>query len=367
VLGGNETGHGSDQKPPGTGCSSINLVNHGRSVFGKNLDNSFSTGGLILVNKRGVEKTGRYASTTGQQAHWVSKYASVNFSFVHLGHVWTGMNENGLVISMMGIPEAQGPPPDHRPPLEDGQWVQYMLDTCTTVEDVLAASEDVRIITIDHYHVADRNGHSAVIEFLGGEEFVYSGEDLPVSVLTNSTYSDSIQDWELYQQNWFPPPNGSIERFRIAAERVLGFTSTDDDSAVGYAFDTLFDIRSEAIYGYPNTTQWSFVFDTKNLRAYFRTFDHPGIKYFDIFDFDPSCNTPVQMLDIQTAGSGDVSSLFEDVTFEAACAHFRHFIESWLGRTPSESEIAITILYYMDFPCVGMGTAPRASSGRRVP
>jgi len=366
-FGGNEPDYASDVRPLGRDCSSVNLDNNGHSVFGKNLDNTYSTGGLILINKRGVERTGRGTSTTGQRAHWVSRYASVNFSFVHLGHVWTGMNEKGLVISMMGIPEAEGPPPDHRPPLEDGQWVQYMLDTCSTVDEVLAAAEGLRILTIDHYHVADRNGDSAVFEFIDGEEIVYSGDDLPVSVLTNSTYADSIHDWELLSQNWYPPPNGSIERFRIAAERVLNFSSTDDDSAVEYAFDTLFDIRSEAIYPYPNTTQWSLVFDTKHLRAYFRTYDHPEIKFFDIYDFDPTCNTAIQMLDIQTPGPGDVSHLFEDVTFEAACEHFRHFIESFLGRPPNQGEVESTIQYFMEVPCVGTGIAPRTPSGRRTP
>ncbi len=365
--GGNEPGYDSNLKPPGRDCSSVNLVNYGHSVFGKNLDNTYSTGGLILINKRGVARAGRGTSTTGQRARWVSRYASVNFSFVHLGHVWTGMNEKGLVISMMGIYEAEGPPPDHRPPLEDGQWVQFMLDTCSTVDEVMAAAESLRILTIDHYHVADRNGDSAVFEFIDGEEIVYSGEDLPVSVLTNSTYADSIHDWELLSQNWFPPPNGSIERFRIAAERVLNFNSTDDDSAVEYAYDTLFDIRSEVIYPYPNTTQWSLVFDTKNLRAYFRTYDHPEIKFFDIYDFDPTCNTPIQMLDIQTEGAGDVSHLFEDVTFEAACDHFRHFIESFLGRPPNQGEVESVIQYFMDVPCVGTGIAPRTPSGRRTP
>ena len=44
---------------PPRACSSINLVNNGTSVFGKNLDNTYSTGGLILINKRGVERFGR--------------------------------------------------------------------------------------------------------------------------------------------------------------------------------------------------------------------------------------------------------------------------------------------------------------------
>ena len=355
-----------ESKPPGLGCSSINLVNHGYSVFGKNLDNSYTTEGLILINKRGVERTGRYVSTTGARARWVSRYASVNFSFVHVGYVWTGMNEKGLVISMMGIPEIVGPPPDARPPLQDGLWIQYMLDTCETVEEVLEAARDVRILTVDHYHIADRFGTSIAFECLGGEEIFYTAENFPVSVLTNSTYNDSIRDWNRYLQYGFPPPNGSLERFRIAAERVGSFSSTDAESAVDYAFETLHDIRSEAIYGYPNSTQWSFVFDTKRRRVYFKTHSHPGVKYFDLRDFNVSCREPVQMLDVQTPLSGNVYPFFQDLTFEAACDHYRHFKESFQGQNPSQSEIENEILYYMGFPCKGLSSPPRRPSGRHA-
>ncbi len=354
-------------EPPRTTCSSINLVNHGYSVFGKNLDNSYTTEGLILFNKRGVERTAPYVSTTGARARWISRFASVNFSFVHVGYVWTGMNERGLVISMMGIPEIVQPPPDARPPLQDGLWIQYMLDNCETVEEVLEAAGEFRILTRDHYHIADRFGHSAAFECLRGEEIFYAGEEFPVSVLTNSTYGDSIRDWTMHNESPFYQPNGSLQRFRIAARRLEEFSSTDADSAVEYAFGTLHNIRSEHINGYPGTTQWSFVFDTNRRRVYFKTYSHPGIKYFDVRDFDISCREPVQMLDVQTPLSGDVFPFFQDVTFEAACDHFRHFMESWQGVNPSQREIENEISYYMNFPCKGLSSPPRRPSGRHVP
>jgi penicillin V acylase-like amidase (Ntn superfamily) len=356
-----------EPKPPGLGCSSINLVNHGYSVFGKNLDNTYTTEGLILINKRGVERTAPYVSTTGARATWISKYASVNFSFLHVGIVWTGMNEKGLVISMMGIPEIVSPPPDARPPLQDGLWIQYMLDTCETVEEVLEAARDVRILTVDHYHIADRFGQSAAFECLRGEEIFYQGDEFPVSVLTNSTYGDSIRAWDRYRQYGFLPANGSLERFCIAAENIEEFSSTNADSAVEYVFDTLHDIRSEYIYGFPNTTEWSFVFDTQRRRVFFKTYSHPGIKYFDVRDFNVTCREPVQMLDVQTPLSGDVFPFFQDITFEAACDQYRHFKESFQGENPSQSEIENEISYYMNFPCKGLSTAPRRPSGRRGP
>jgi len=185
--------------------------------------------------------------------------------------------------------------------------------------------------------------------------------------LTNSTYADSILDWTLHNESPFYQPNGSLQRFRTAARHLEEFSSTDADSAVEYAFGTLHAIRSEHIYGYPNTTEWSFVFDTKRRRVYFKTYSHPGVKYFDLRNFDVSCREPVQMLSVQTPLSGDVFPFFQDVTYEAASDHFRHFLESWQGRDPAPGEIENELSYYMNFPCKGLSSPPRRSSGRRGP
>jgi penicillin V acylase-like amidase (Ntn superfamily) len=339
-------------------CSSIDVVNDGYSVFGKNFDNDYTTEGLILINPRGLEKTSPYTGIGGARARWVSKYASVGFCLDHVGHAWTGMNEKGLVVSMMHIPETEAPPADRRPPLMDGQWIQYMLDTCETVQDVLRAMDNFRIITIDHYHIADAGGDSAVVEFLGGEKFVYTGEQLPISAITNSTYADSINDWVAYNQSPFPAPDGSLWRFRIAADRLEGFEATDPESAVDYAFETLYRVRSELAYNLPLRTEWSMVFDTRRLRVYFRTYMHPQIRYFDLGDFDPSCRREVQVLDIRRDLSGDVSPYFEDLTFDVACDHYRGFVEKWFGYVPSENDVRGVVSFYMGFQCVDPGRSP---------
>jgi len=73
------------------------------------------------------------------------------------------------------------------------------------------------------------------------------------------------------------------------------------------------------------------------------------------------------MLAIQTPISGDVFPFFQDITFEAACDHYRHFKESWQGVSPSQSEIENDIRYYMGFPCKGLSAPPRRPSGRFAP
>jgi len=101
--------------------------------------------------------------------------------------------------------------------------------------------------------------------------------------------------------------------------------------------------------------------------VFFKTYSHPGFKYFDLRDFNVSCRESVQMLDIQTPLSGDVFPFFQDVTFEAACDHFRHFMNSWQGVNPSQNEIENEIRYYMNFQCKGLSSPPRRPSGRHAP
>ena len=78
----------------------------------------------------------------GKTKKWVSKYGSVSFDTAGRGFAWSGMNEAGLVMSTMSLYETELPPADQRPVLDSGNWIQYLLDTCATVEEVLAAWAD---------------------------------------------------------------------------------------------------------------------------------------------------------------------------------------------------------------------------------
>ena len=77
------------------------------------------------------------------------------------------------------------------------------------------------------------------------------------------------------------------------------------------------------------------------------------MKFFDLRDFDVSCREPVQMLSVQTPLSGDVFPFFQDVTYEAASDHFRHFLESWHVRNPMPGEKENENGDYKGFPGKG--------------
>ncbi len=55
------------------------------------------------------------------------------------------MNEAGLMISTMGLYETQAPAPDGRPPFVAPFWMQYVMDNFSTVEQVLASDDQIRI------------------------------------------------------------------------------------------------------------------------------------------------------------------------------------------------------------------------------
>ena len=309
----------------GSGCSALSLTADGSVIFGANLDYRLHTRGQLFINKRGVRKTGMIASTTGVYAEWVSSYASVTFNFVGYQYPWGGMNERGLVMSTMALPQTVYPPPDHRPVVDSGFWLQYILDTCVTVDDVIASDAMVRNVTVDHYLVADRNGASAVIEYIDGELVVHTGEDLPVSVLTNWFYDESLRIWRVYQgsedYSWM---DGSIQRFCIAADRVSSFEATTVDEGIGFAFDTLDAIAGQRFS--EHASQWSMVFDTGALRVYFKTIANPDLRYVDLEELSPWCERPVQMLDIQEPLAGDVGPWFYDYSHSEARDHFYWFV-----------------------------------------
>jgi hypothetical protein len=233
--------------------------------------------GMVFVNKRGISKSGFMSGTTGQIARWTSKYASISFTVVGYQLAWAGMNEKGLVMSTMALPETQNPEADMRPALHSPHWMQYMLDNCASVREVIAADSQVRIYeTVDHYLVADSTGDCAVIDFLDGRMVVYTGRELPAAVLTNSTYSESVGFLKkgaagVREKDGIRTISSSLRRFKIAANRAAEFDPAGADNAVNYAFETLEKVGGDG-------TLWSIVFDTHDLSVYFRTKSNRAIR-----------------------------------------------------------------------------------------
>ncbi len=326
------------------GCTSFCLDNAGHGVFGTNLDELFYEG-YLYVNQRHVSKTGWEQNAAGEYARWTSKYGSLTFNLVGYQLPWAGMNEAGLMISTMYLPETRVPDADERPSLTSPFWLQYQLDNYSSVEEVIGNESLVRISpgARDHYLVCDASGDCATIELLDGKMVYHAGETLPVAALTNHIYAESFKAWQTG-----PLPDSyynSLRRFGTAADRVMSFEPMRSGDAVEYAFETLIQVRN------PDLTAWSIVFDAQNLRAYFRTVLNEEIRYIDFSKLDFACGRPVQMLNIHEKLSGDVSDDLMPYSHGVSFGHLRkafpyfgiHIPEEWMEKLLEQIE---------NYPCV---------------
>lgn len=326
-------------------CTSFAFKHQDYLIFGTNYDNSFAPG-LIYVNKKNVQKSGWEPSTTGKYATWVSKYGSVTFCVGGYQIAWAGMNEAGLVISTMALNETKNPMPDERPPVMAGLWMQYILDTCSTVEEVIETNEQIRITDAgDHHLVCDRKGGCATIEFLDGKMVCHTKTNLPVKVLTNKLYSMCADHWK-QKAPLTTKPYDSINRFVRVNDMIVSFQPKSNRSAIDYAFKIL----KKVAYPDEQITRWSIVFDTKNFKIYFRSFNNQKIRWIDFKKLDFNCHTPVKMLYVHKDLSGEVSNSFvdysHDITLEHVITAAKHF------RPDISEEFIKKILHVVEnFPC----------------
>ena len=348
-----------DADPPcapatlGRACTSFCLDNGGYCVFGANQDNPIDAG-MVTVKRRQVLKTAWEPSTTGEYARWISRYGSVTFDYAGYQMAWAGMNEAGLMMSTMALMKTRNPAPDARPPLQSPLWMQYLLDSYSTVQEVIASDALVRPKdNADHFLICDRTGACAVIEFLGGQMVYHTGESLPVAALTNNVYEDSVKAWQKGR-----PTNESLRRFVIAADSVTGFEPTSAESAVEAAFDTLADVAR-------HDNAWRIVFDPANLQVHFRTNRNPQIRTVDLAKLDFSCSAPILVQDIHADLSGDISDAFSPYSHRAGVEHTLGFLDRYTRVAYSPLEIEVLLRGMASFPCrkdalVGQTGAPPA-------
>jgi penicillin V acylase-like amidase (Ntn superfamily) len=252
-----------------------------------------------VVNKRGVART---ADGGDRPARWTSRFGSVTFNQYGRDFPSGGMNEAGLVIELMWLDGSRYPAADARSTVDVLQWIQYNLDRHATVAEVLAGDREVRIAspTPLHYLVADRTGRAATVEFLDGRLVAHEGDGLPVAALANSTYEESLRFARQSAGGREREGASSLARFARAAERVRAFDAGRDD-AVRYAFETLDRVAQGG------ATQWSIVYEIDRLRVHFRTRDRRQVRSLGLAGLDFRCSTPVRVLDLHAAVSGDVA------------------------------------------------------------
>jgi penicillin V acylase-like amidase (Ntn superfamily) len=296
-------------------CSTFCICDN-EVVFGRNFD-WFTDLGLVMVNKRNVAKTAAVGASE-EPAGWVSRYGSITFNQISREFPFGGMNEAGLVVELMWLDGTGYPEIDERPAVTGLQWIQYMLDRCCSVNEIIACDSLLRIspgATPLHYLVCDSSGNAATIEFLEGNMVCHTDEDLPWPVLTNSTYDDCAVYLKEHAgfggKLLIPESESSRDRFVRAADMLRAFRESPSMPVIDYAFNIL------AAVAQVGSTQWSIVYDVRHRQIHFRTLGNPMTKVLDLEDFDFSCLEPARIVDINTEPHERLSSRFTDYTTAA--------------------------------------------------
>jgi penicillin V acylase-like amidase (Ntn superfamily) len=304
--------------PAARACTTVCVGDETRPVVAYNYDFDPQEG-LVLINKRGTIRKSR---VDPGGLTWTARYGSVTFNQFGRDNPTTGMNEKGLMVSLMWLDGTEYPPADDRPALTILEWIQHHLDTCASVAEVVAHAASVRPTgtTPIHYLFADATGDAAVVEFLGGRLTIHRGATLPVRALANSLYDESVRAFEAAKAGaTVPSSRGSLDRFVRGAMLA---SAPGDPIARGFA--VLASVAN------PGRTRWSIVYDLGARVVSFRTDTNASVRRVALDRFDFSCRTPVATLDVTAPGAGDVTTGFREYTRAAN----RALIDASFSKTP---------------------------------
>jgi len=333
---------------PVLACTSFLMDTPDGPVFGTNLDLFIPGDGLVLINRRGVAKAAPHSGTTGEALEWVSEYGSVVFSLAGNGYAWGGMNEAGMVVTTMQLAAGEYPEADERPAVFDGGLPQYVLDTCSSIDEVLEINSYMRVHDIgppSHYFFSDAEGNCAVVEYIDGEFVAYHGESLPMKALANGPYERAVAAYKGEARWWWSNPGASNERVIACHERNTAFDAEGDTSAINYAFGTLMH------YVVAGHTRWNIVFDIPEREIYYRTDRSPAFKNISLSELEFSCAGSKLMLDVNVQAEGDIEELFVPYDSGVNLNVFQTFCARYGIDVPDEDARIITE-FFDGFECV---------------
>jgi len=332
-------------------CTAFSFETPEGTFYAANLDYFIRPDGLVFINRRGISKESITKSSIAKSEKWVSKYGSVTFNVAGRGFVWGGMNEAGLVITMLELKDAKFPEPDTRPPLDIGVWTQYVLDTCSTVQEVIDVDSRVRPASVgnppQHWMVTDATGNTAALEYLDGRFVVYTGQDLPIRAMSNMPYGLALEAYNRGGHPWWrwsSNPGQSAERFAAAARRMQNFDPAGGINVIDYSFHTLSKVVAAA------HTKWSVVYDIAKRGVWFGSAASPTGKYISLKSFDLSCGAPLMILKVDSPIKGNVEKNFvpynRDTNLEA---FYTYSTQAGLEITPED--VADLMRTFESFTC----------------
>lgn len=303
----------------------------GLTITGRSMDWKDDIPANLWVFPRGMS---RHGAVGDNSLTWTSRYGSVVTSSFDIAST-DGMNEEGLVANLLWLAESDYPEFDgSQTGLSVAAWVQYVLDNFANVAETVEALKEESFVVVSseipgterfttvHLSISDRDGDSAIFEYIDGQLVVHHSSDY--KVMTNSPVFEEQRALNHYWQQiggttMLPGTNRAADRFVRASFYIDAIPRTDDRrKAVGSVFSVMrnvsvpYGISSEAE---PNisSTRWRSVADQKHLTYYFETVLTPNAFWVDLTNFDLSDGADVKRLrvDNHQTYAGEASGYFE--------------------------------------------------------
>ena len=317
----------------------------GTVITGRSMDWKEDLHTDLWAFPRGMQRDG--AAGPGSP-NWTSRYGSVIAAGYNIGSA-DGMNEKGLVASVLYLDESDyGPTDPRRPHLSISLWGQYALDNFATVAEAVDAlrSEPFQIIAPKlpngvgaqlHLALSDPTGDSAIFEYVGGKLVIHHGKQY--IVMTNSpTYDQQLALNRYWQQIgglvFLPGTNRAADRYARASFLINAIPKSADPAYIrgvpnqSYAYQAVASvlgvIRAVSVPlgittpDQPNisSTIWRTVSDQTNRIYYFDSAMRPNTFWVSLPKLNLEQGAPVLKLPMADGQvySGDVSDQFRPAT-----------------------------------------------------
>jgi penicillin V acylase-like amidase (Ntn superfamily) len=302
----------------------VYLGQDGTVITGRSMDWKEDIKTNLWVFPRGMKRDGAAGPNSPK---WKSRYGSVIATGYDLGTA-DGMNEKGLVVSLLYLAESDYGKLNGKPPLSISLWAQYVLDHYATVAEAVEAlrQEPFRLISMKlpngvaaqlHLGISDASGDSAIFEYIGGKLLIHHGRQY--QVMTNSPVYDQQLALNEYWVNiggltFLPGTNRAADRFARAWFLINAIPKTIDPNYITAvpggtfanqaALSVLSVIRSVSVPlgittpGQPNisSTVWRTVADQKNLVYFFDSATSPNTFWVPLSELDLKEGAPVKKL-----------------------------------------------------------------------
>jgi len=321
--------------PQAKPCSRVLWADSGRGVLvGRNMDWFEDIGTNFWILPRGMERNGLTASNP---LRWKSQFGSL----VLTGHDVTtvdGLNERGLAVHMLYLPETQcGPRDESIPGMSISLWAQYYLDRFATVAEAVAMlrKETYQLQMANdpksgkpaavHLALNDATGDSAILECIAGKIVCYHSRDY--TVMTNQpTFELQLKNLQQYRgfggEKKLPGTHEPSDRFIRAAYYAKNLPKQKTDrEAIAALMSVMRNVSApfgEADPERPNvsTTIWRTVTDLTNQVLYYDSVYSAQIFWVKLvgISFEPGAGVRRLQVVGQFELMGDVSNQFQPAT-----------------------------------------------------